>query len=239
VNIKLQTGLKRLSEAGDNPSLLGSALVSIHGALEDHFRALLTNNRSLTATQRLAVADRQKTQWVQLLDLLEQYENLPPSERKAILRFNNLRQGFAHGDEFEGSANEVEEYAAYVQNVVEGSSSKLTTTQGSTTLQSLGKILCPCGSSCRGASPFSGPPVCYQSFSGDSMPSRFARREIEKEKGLGGKLLVSFGLGLIEAFAKVIYEAYQCPVCGCEVLFARHQSSKGSNVTRVNDTANC
>jgi hypothetical protein len=240
VNIKLKTGLKRLSEARNNPSLLGSALVSIHGALEDHFRARLANNRNLTASERITIADRQKTQWIQLLDLLEQHQNLTPGERKKILRFNNLRQGFAHGDEFEGTADEVEEYANYVQSVVEGNSiSQVALTPESPNLQYLGKVLCPCGSKCRGASSFSGPPACYQSYSGDSMPSRFLRRELAKEKGFGGKMVLSIAVGLIEAFSEVIYEAYQCSVCGCEVLFVHYQTSHGWNVTRVGDITSC
>jgi len=240
VNIKLNTGLKRLLGARNNPSLLGSALVSIHGALEDHFRARLANNRNLTASERITVADRQKTQWIQLLDLLEQHENLTPDERRKILRFNSLRQSFAHGDEFEGAADEVEAYASYVQSIVEGNSiPQVSLTQESQNLQNLGKVLCPCGSKCRGTSSLNGPPACYQSFSGDSMPSRFLRRELAKEKGFGGKMVVSIAVGLIEAFSEVIYEAYQCSVCGCEVLFVHYRTSDNWNVTRAGDITSC
>lgn len=240
MTVKLRTGLKRLSEAGDNPSLLGSALVSIHGALEDHFRSLLSSHKSLTASQRITVADRQKTQWIQLLDLLEQHEEITASDRQTILRFNNLRQSFAHGDEFDGTAREVQEYATFVKDRIEGNViPRVAVSQEHVGRRSIGKVLCPCGSRCRGFSRGGGPPSCYQSSSGDSMPHRFLRRELAKEKGLGGKIATSFAIGLIEAFSKLFYESNQCPVCGCEVLFAHYQTSDGANTLRVVDTSNC
>ena len=39
---KLELGLQRLAKAGDDADMLGLALQSIHGALEDHFRARLS-----------------------------------------------------------------------------------------------------------------------------------------------------------------------------------------------------
>ena len=54
---KLQLGLERLSRAGDDLDLLGLALISLHGALEDYFRNWLSTNPSVPPLEREAVLD--------------------------------------------------------------------------------------------------------------------------------------------------------------------------------------
>ncbi|MDX6447102.1 MAG: hypothetical protein QOH71_4176 [Blastocatellia bacterium] len=232
--------MNRLSEAGNNPSLLGSALVSIHGALEDYIRGKLANNSRLSSAQRTSATDKQKTQWMQLLDWTEQYDGLAAIDRQRILRFNGMRQRFAHGEEFTGTRREIEEYAVFVQNFVVGDEIGMRTSEQMGQLSGpMPHVLCPCGTKCRGASQYSGPPECYQSYSGDSMPHSFRRREMAKEKGLGGKIAIGLLMGVFEGMMSPKYEAYQCAVCGCEVLFASYQSTYGLNRKRVGDTCSC
>jgi hypothetical protein len=54
---KLKDGFDRLRDAGNNPDLLGSTLLSFHGALEDHFRDVLEFTSTLPSTQRARVQD--------------------------------------------------------------------------------------------------------------------------------------------------------------------------------------
>jgi hypothetical protein len=117
---KLKDGVDRLGEAGTHPVLLGSALISLHGALEDYARAQLSANPNIPIDKREAVLDRQLTQWRQLIEMLQQYDQLGAVDRETILRANSLRQGFAHGGNFSGTRQDLEEYAAFVQVVMQG-----------------------------------------------------------------------------------------------------------------------
>jgi hypothetical protein len=107
---KLKTGWERLKKAENEPDLLGLALISIHGALEDYFRAYLEPRANVS----------HQVQWKDLLDLMQQYGSLSSDERRRILYMNKLRQESAHGGEFKGSYGEVKDYAEYVQNRIKG-----------------------------------------------------------------------------------------------------------------------
>jgi hypothetical protein len=109
---KLELGLQRLAKAGDDADMLGLALQSIHGALEDHFRARLSSDSQMPAEQRVAIADPKQTQWRELLDAMQLYGDLSAPNRELIWRTNALRTKVAHGGRYTGSRADLERYAA-------------------------------------------------------------------------------------------------------------------------------
>lgn len=113
---KLQEGIQRLDEAGDSPVILGAALTSFHGALEDYVRAKLATNLTIPTELRIQVLDRGAMQWFRLLELLQQYEDLGPGDRERISQANHIRQEFAHGGTYNGTCEYLENYAAFVQS---------------------------------------------------------------------------------------------------------------------------
>jgi hypothetical protein len=114
---KLELGLQRLAKAGDDADMLGLALQSIHGALEDHFRARLSSDSSMPAEQRAAMADPKQTQWRDLLDAMQLYGNLSAPDRELIWRTNALRTKVAHGGRYTGSRANLERYAALARSL--------------------------------------------------------------------------------------------------------------------------
>jgi hypothetical protein len=116
-NEKLELGLRRLARAGDDADMLGLALQSIHGALEDFFRARLSADSHLPADQRAAMADPKQTQWKDLLDAMQLYGDLSAPNRELIWRANGLRTKVAHGGRYTGSRADLERYAALVQTL--------------------------------------------------------------------------------------------------------------------------
>jgi hypothetical protein len=114
---KLELGLKRLAKAGDDADLLGLALQSIHGALEDHFRARLAADSQMPADQRAAIADPKQTQWRDLLDAMQLYGELSTPNRELIWRTNALRTKVAHGGRYTGSRADLERYAALARSL--------------------------------------------------------------------------------------------------------------------------
>lgn len=115
---KVRIGWERLQKAGNDPELLGYALVSFHGALEDYFRDWLAANDALEAETRYKVLDRQATHWQELIDLMQQYGNLNYEAFSRILNSNRLCQEVAHGDRFQGTRTDVEDYGKFVQKLI-------------------------------------------------------------------------------------------------------------------------
>lgn len=115
---KFQRGLQRLAEAGDNRDDLGQALLSLHGALEDYCREWLAGNPQVSPEERAAVLDRQQVQWKSLLDLMRTHASLSEQDRRTVLAMNSLRQRVAHGDSFNGTRQELESYAAFIQRLI-------------------------------------------------------------------------------------------------------------------------
>src|SRR5438128_4696830 len=114
---KLELGLQRLAKAGDDADMLGLALQSIHGALEDHFRARLSADSHMPAEQRVAMADPKQTQWRDLLDAMQLYGDLSAPNRELIWRTNVLRTKVAHGGRYTGSRADLERYAALARSL--------------------------------------------------------------------------------------------------------------------------
>src|SRR5690349_20695439 len=114
---KLAQGLRRLQQAGDNPDLLGPALLSLHGALEDHFRAWLAAQRRFPAEQRDTLANRQQVNWDKLIEWMQRYGGLSDDIVRRIRQANRLRQEVAHGGRYSGTRGFLEGYAALVQSL--------------------------------------------------------------------------------------------------------------------------
>jgi hypothetical protein len=114
---KLELGLQRLAKAGGDADLLGLALQSIHGALEDHFRARLSADAHIHAEQRAAMLDPKKVQWKDLLDAMQLYGDLSAADREQIWRANGMRTKVAHGGRYPGTRADLERYARLVQSL--------------------------------------------------------------------------------------------------------------------------
>src|SRR3954466_5991778 len=114
---KLELGMQRLAKAGDDADMLGLALQSIHGALEDHFRARLSSDSQMPAEQRAAMADPKQTQWRDLLDAMQLYGDLSARNRELIWRTNALRTKVAHGGRYTGSRADLERYATLARSL--------------------------------------------------------------------------------------------------------------------------
>ena len=112
---KLELGLERLAKAGDDADLLGLALQSLHGALEDHYRARLAADQHIPEDQRAAMLDPKRVQWKDLLDAMQLYADLGAPEREQIWRMNAARTKVAHGGRYAGGRAELEGYAKLVQ----------------------------------------------------------------------------------------------------------------------------
>jgi hypothetical protein len=114
---KLELGLERLSKAGEDADLLGLALQSIHGALEDYFRTRLAADTHMPADQREAVLDPKRVQWKDLLDAMQLYGDLSAQDRETIWRANGQRTRVAHGGRYNGTRADLERYAALAQQL--------------------------------------------------------------------------------------------------------------------------
>jgi len=114
---KLELGLQRLAKAGDDADMLGLALQSIHGALEDHFRARLSADTHMPVEQRAAMADPKQTQWRDLLDAMQLFGDLSAPNRELIWRTNALRTKVAHGGRYTGNRADLERYAALARSL--------------------------------------------------------------------------------------------------------------------------
>lgn len=114
---KLELGLERLAKAGGDPDLLGLALQSIHGALEDFFRAKLAADDHLPPEQRAAVLDPKRVQWKELLDTMQLHGNLSAADREHIWRANAQRTRVAHGGRYNGTRADLERYAGLVKQL--------------------------------------------------------------------------------------------------------------------------
>jgi hypothetical protein len=122
---KLNLGLERLHAAADHPDLLGCALLSLHGALEDCVRIRLSEQGRMERQLRFDVLTY-AIQWRDLLRLGEQYLELSPSESAQIRAVNQLRNRFAHGGTCRILRADVDAYAALVSAMINQRRNRLT-----------------------------------------------------------------------------------------------------------------
>ena len=129
IHNKLQLGLERLLKAGDNPDILGLALISLHSALEEYFRSCLASNSSVPLSEREIISDPRRMQWKGLLDLMQQYGGLNNDQRQYIFRMNRFHQHVVQGNSFIGTRSELEQYANFVRDFVANGSSSTRTNE--------------------------------------------------------------------------------------------------------------
>ena len=117
VQEKLQKGRDRLNKAGNDPDLLGLALTSIHGALEDTCRNWLSAP-AIKQQHGVDVQNKAEANWQNILELMSRYCGWSERDVKYVRRMNALRNQAAHGDGFEGTRQNIEQYLSYVEKAI-------------------------------------------------------------------------------------------------------------------------
>lgn len=112
---KWQLGMERLAKSQSEPALLGLAMSSIHGALEDQFRHILASLPRISQTERFRVYDLNQVKWRELRDLMQKYLGLSDHDAKYIMQMNAMRNEAAHGGEFRGSYQDIVAYSEFVK----------------------------------------------------------------------------------------------------------------------------
>lgn len=114
---KLQKGRDRLNKASNDADLLGLALASIHGALEDACRSWLAAPH-IRQQHGVDVQNKAEVNWQNLLELMPRYCGWSERDVRYVRRINSLRNKAAHGDGFEGTRQDVAKYLRYVENAI-------------------------------------------------------------------------------------------------------------------------
>ncbi|HEY9849338.1 MAG TPA: hypothetical protein V6D28_07760 [Leptolyngbyaceae cyanobacterium] len=116
---KLEDGRNILAQANNtnNPILLGTALQTIHGSLEDACRVWLAHP-NIAQQHQIDVQNRNQASWQVLLDLMQSYCHWSSQDIEYVRKMNGLRNKVAHGGRFEGTLEDVEQYAIYVENIL-------------------------------------------------------------------------------------------------------------------------
>lgn len=112
---KLRQGLSVLESAGDNPILLGNALLNLHGALEDYLREWISRHPYLPIEVRNG--DRHGVTWPVIRKCVTNYSRLPDELYELpewAYRFSKQRNDVAHGGPFVGERSELEQYAQII-----------------------------------------------------------------------------------------------------------------------------
>lgn len=113
IDEKLRRGLILIERSGGDADLLGAALLSIHGALEDGLHAALLQHPKLTPADREILAERNQG-WLPRANLALKYGLLTREQRQRILEANDVRQGFAHGEPLHWGVPELRRYSQFV-----------------------------------------------------------------------------------------------------------------------------
>lgn len=113
---KLEDGYNVLAQANNNPIILAGALQTIHGALEDGCRLWLSQP-NISRQHGIKVQNRSDANWQTLLDLMPKHYQWSNSNVRYVRKMNGMRNNAAHGDGFEGTRADVEQYATFVQNI--------------------------------------------------------------------------------------------------------------------------
>lgn len=125
---KLVDGRTALAKAGDDPDLLGLALTKIHAALEDACRFWLSDH-NVAQYHQVDVQNRDQVSWQELFELLP-YCQWRPEDIEYVRRMNMLRNRAAHGEDFPGTRKDVEDYALYVENLLNQERQPLSQSRG-------------------------------------------------------------------------------------------------------------
>ena len=111
---KLQGGLEKLKEIStDDNDGMGTALIKLHGAMEDFVRLEVAQK---APHLRETVEDLKQTNWNDLLDYGREYLNFSDNDCKIISNANFQRNKYAHGGDYTFSYSEIKNYAHFVEN---------------------------------------------------------------------------------------------------------------------------
>jgi hypothetical protein len=113
VDEKLRRGLALIDRADGDGDLLGAALLTIHGALEDYLHAALLRHPQVGPEDRQVLAERNQG-WVPRANLAQKYGLLTREQRKRILEANDVRQAFAHGAPLRWRDADMRRYGQFV-----------------------------------------------------------------------------------------------------------------------------
>ena len=113
---KIQRGFDLLARAEDDDDLVGVALLAFHGALENYIDGELAFHEKLSDDERQLLG-RGQLGWKQRAALAQKLLHVPPDFTPLVLDRNRWRQHFAHGGQFMGTAELVQEYGEYVATI--------------------------------------------------------------------------------------------------------------------------
>lgn len=114
---KLNKGRDRLNKAGNDADMLGLAMTSIHGALEDACRNWLAAPE-IKQQHGVDVQNRAEANWQNILELMPRYCGWSEQDVRYVRKMNSLRNQAAHGEGFEGTRQDVEQYLSFVENAI-------------------------------------------------------------------------------------------------------------------------
>jgi hypothetical protein len=110
---KLQAGLQVLADATeDDLPRLESALIKLHGALEDFIRIEVARK---VPELSLQVEDAKQTSWKELITYARDYLGFSDGDVAIISQANRRRLEVAHGGSYAGNITELRDYAKFVQ----------------------------------------------------------------------------------------------------------------------------
>ncbi|HMO56043.1 MAG TPA: hypothetical protein PKC19_01705 [Roseiflexaceae bacterium] len=113
IDDKLRRGYDLTTRSGGDQDRLGAAMVAFHSALENYFDEFLGSLPQIDADVRELLTSG-RIRWVQRANLALEHGLISREQRRMILDVNRLRQEFAHGEPFSGSAESVEAYGRFV-----------------------------------------------------------------------------------------------------------------------------
>lgn len=134
---KLNKGHDRLNKAGNDADMLGLAITSIHGALEGACRDWLSAPQ-IKQQHGIDVQNKAEANWQNILELMPKHCGWSDRDVRYVRKMNSLRNKAAHGDGFESTRQDVEQYLSFVENAIakggtfSGSSSKTSTSSSYT-----------------------------------------------------------------------------------------------------------
>ncbi len=114
VEQKLRRGFGLVERASNDSDLLGVGLLSIHSALEDYLRGVLSNHAEVSAADRQRLI-RREVGWRGLVELAQRHLGVAEDQRRVILEADEVRRSFIHGNPFRWRVGDVIRYGRFVE----------------------------------------------------------------------------------------------------------------------------
>src|SRR4051812_19347864 len=113
IDQRLDRGVEIFRRAGDDSALLGAALLTFHGALEQYIDAELRDRPEIDAEER-RLLDAGRLGWPTRAKLAEQSGLLDPAQARQAIEATRARIAIARGDVCAWTAGAVESYGQMV-----------------------------------------------------------------------------------------------------------------------------